>query len=91
MWLNSLKIDETNEIGDSRVCSLHFKPNLSTSAKLSEISPTRKFFLSRHYQTFCENPVFSKNKAPKCKIEQTRSSHDKKFEAKRSIYFLIND
>ena len=34
LWLNSLKIDETNEIGDSRVCSLHFKPNLSTSAKI---------------------------------------------------------
>ena len=65
------------------MCSLHFKPNSSTSAKL--------FFLSRHYQTFCENPVFPKNKASKCKIEQTRSSHDKIFEAKRLTYFLIND
>ena len=50
LLLNSLKIDETNEIGDSRVCSLHFtksdlKPNCSiSSAKLSEISPARKFF-----------------------------------------------
>ena len=91
LWLNSLKIDETNEIGDSRVCSLHFKPNLITSAKLSEFSPARNFFLSRHYQFFCENPVFPKNKAPKYGSEQTRSSHDKKFEAKGSIYFLIND
>ena len=53
------------------MCSLHFKPNLSPSAKLPEISPARKFLL-------------------KCISEQTRSSHDKKFEAIRSIYLLIN-
>ena len=38
-----------------------------------------------------DKPVFQKNKAPKCRIEQTQSLHDKKFEPKMSIYFLIND
>ena len=70
LWLKSLKIDENNEIRDSRVCSLHFKPNLSPSAKLPEISPARKFLL-------------------KCISEQTRSSHDKKFEAKLLILFFV--
>ena len=51
LWLNSFKIDENNEIGDSRVCDLHFaksdfKPNLRTFSKLPEISPARKFLLS---------------------------------------------
>ena len=51
LWLNSLKIDDTNEIGDSRVCALHFaksdfQPNLRTFSKLPEISPARKFLLS---------------------------------------------
>ena len=49
LWLNSLKID-TNEIGDSRVCALHFaksdfKPNLSTFLEIPEISSKRKFLL----------------------------------------------
>ena len=46
-----MKINDTNKIGDSRVCALHFtksdfKPNLSTISKLPEISPARKFLLS---------------------------------------------
>ena len=51
MQPNSLKIDDTNEIGESRECALHFaksnfKPNLRTFSKLPEISSARKFPLS---------------------------------------------
>ena len=44
-----------------------------------------------HVFPHCENPVFPKNKVAKCSSEQTRSLNDKKFETKRSIYFLIID
>ena len=58
LWLNSLKIDNTNEIGDSRVHALHFaqsdfQPNLNTTfSKLPKISPARKFFLSSAFLYF---------------------------------------
>ena len=82
LWLSSLKIDETIEIGDSRVCSLHFtksdfKPNLSTFSELPEISSARKFLLS--------------SAIPSITVKETRSPSGtlKKLNHKRIITELL--
>ena len=72
LWLSSLKIDETIEIGDRRVCSLHFtksdfKPNLSTFSELSEISSARKFILSSVINNCKGNQISIRN------FEKTKS------------------
>ena len=104
LWLKSLKIDDTNEIGDSRECALHFaksgfQPNLRTFSKLSEISPARKFLLSSAIPSinvkeprspFSTFLVKFQKKASKCFSKQTRLSHNTKFKTKRPIYVLIN-
>ena len=56
--------------------------------RLAKSMRSKNPFVPRHYQPFCENPIFPENTAPKCSSKQTQSSHDKKFKAKKVNLFF---